>query len=203
QYATSYIARKEFAVDGVQCARLTVPLDYDKPRGETIELGLLRHRASGDSSERIGSLVVNPGGPGASGMASAASLGDSVRDTELEKRFDLVGFDPRGVGASEPRVHCLSDGERDAESADDGETDGTPEGVKEQQQRAREFAEKCAERTKYGERMLANLGTRDVVRDMDVLRSVLGDEKLSYLGYSYGTRLGYSYAEKFPQNVRA
>ena len=202
-YATTSTARKQFAIDGVQCSRLTVPLDYDKPQGETIELGLLRHRASGEPSERIGSLVVNPGGPGASGMVSAASLVDAVGDTELEKRFDLVGFDPRGVGASTPRIQCLTDEERDAERADDGETDGTPEGVKEQQQRAREFAEKCVERTKYGERMLANVGTRDVVRDMDVLRSVLGDKKLSYLGYSYGTRLGYSYAEKFPQNVRA
>lgn len=202
-YATSASSQRLFKQEGIQCARLTVPLDYDKPDGETISLGLLRHRATGAPDERIGSLVVNPGGPGASGMVSAASQVSSVKGTRLEKRFDLVGFDPRGVGASRPAVQCLTANERDAERADDAETNGTPAGVAEQQANSREFARNCTERTRYGKRMLANLGTRQVVRDMDVLRSVLGDEKLTYLGYSYGTRLGYTYAETFPDNVRA
>src|SRR5699024_9831767 len=202
-YATSATSRQAFGTEGVECARLTVPLDYDEPQGETISLGLLRDGASGSASDRVGSLLVNPGGPGASGMVAAASLGRQSSDTELAERFDLVGFDPRGVGASEPAVHCLTDAERDAERADDVETDGSSEGVAEQEADAREFAEKCVERTEYGEDMLANLGSRDVVRDMDVLRAVLGDEKLSYLGYSYGTKLGYTYAEQFPDNVRA
>lgn len=202
-YATSAASRRLFKNEGIQCARLTVPLDYDNPDGKTITLGLLRHRATGPPAKRIGSLVLNPGGPGASGMVSAASLVGAVKDTRLEKRFDLVGFDPRGIGASKPTVQCLTGNERDAERADDVETNGTPAGVAEQQANARAFARKCVERTKYGKRMLANLGTHEVVRDMDVLRSVLGDEKLTYLGYSYGTRLGYTYAETFPDNVRA
>lgn len=202
-YATSSVAQQAFAAEGIQCARMTVPLDYDKPQGETVEVGLLRHRASGAPSERIGSLLVNPGGPGASGMESAASLLDPIKDTALEKRFDLVGFDPRGVGASEPVVRCLTDDERDDERADDAETDGSSEGVAEQEDDAREFADKCAERTKHGKRMLANLGSREVARDMDVMRSALGDKKLSYVGFSYGTKLGYTYAEEFPHSVRA
>lgn len=202
-YATSAASRQAFGQQGIQCARLTVPLDYDKPDGKTITLGLLRHRATGAPDKRIGSLVVNPGGPGASGMVSAASLLKAVKGSRLEKRFDLVGFDPRGVGASKPVVQCLTGNERDAERADDVETNGTPAGVAEQEANARAFAHKCTERTKYGNRMLANLGTHEVVRDMDVLRSVLGDKKLTYLGYSYGTRLGYTYAETFPNNVRA
>lgn len=202
-YATSSTAQQAFTADNLQCARLTVPLDYDKPHGETVELGLLRHRATGDSAERIGSLLVNPGGPGASGMESAASLLDPIKDTALEKRFDLVGFDPRGVGASEPVVRCLTDDERDEERADDVETDGSAKGVAEQEDNAREFAKKCAKRTKYGKRMLANLGSRDVARDMDVMRSALGDKELSYVGFSYGTKLGYTYAEEFPHSVRA
>lgn len=202
-YATSGRTSKLFAAKGLQCARMTVPLDYDKPQGKTITIGLLRHPASGEQDDKIGSLIVNPGGPGASGMASAAALAGKINGTRLEKRFDLVGFDPRGVGASKPRVQCLTSAERDAERASDLETNGTPQGVAKQEDNAREFAHKCVQRTKHGARMLANIGTETVARDMDVLRSVLGDRKLSYLGYSYGTRLGYTYAEMFPGNVRA
>lgn len=202
-YATSARTSRLFSHEGIQCARMTVPLDYDKPQGATITIGLLRHQASGDPQDRIGSLVVNPGGPGASGMAFAAALTGRIDGTRLEKRFDLVGFDPRGIGASKPRVQCLTANERDAERASDLETNGSPQGVAKREANARQFAHKCVTRTKYGERMLANIGTRTVARDMDVLRSVLGDRKLSYIGYSYGTRLGYTYAEMFPGNVRA
>ncbi|MBB3661771.1 MULTISPECIES: alpha/beta hydrolase [Prauserella salsuginis group] len=200
-YATSEMARSSFGAEGLECARLTVPLDYDEPDGPEIELGLLRHRATGD--DRIGSLVVNPGGPGASGMLSAASMAGPTADTEIGQRFDLVGFDPRGVGASEPALECLTDNERDADRADDVEYDGSRQGVRATEEEERRFAAKCAERTEHGEDMLAHLGTRDVVQDMDVLRSVLGDRKLNYVGYSYGTRIGYTYAERFPRNVRS
>lgn len=199
-YATSENARAAFQADGLECARLTVPLNYSEPGGTTITIGVLRQRASG---ERIGSLVLNPGGPGASGMTAAASMAPSVASRPLGQRFDIVGFDPRGIGASEPAVRCLTGAERDADRSDDGEVDGTPQGVAGQEAEERDFARKCAERTEHGEQLLAHLGTRDVVRDLDVLRSVLGDEKLTYLGYSYGTRIGYTYAERFPRNVRA
>ncbi|MFI7123190.1 alpha/beta hydrolase [Amycolatopsis sp. NPDC049868] len=201
-YATSDDAKAAFRVKDAQCARLTVPLDYAKPEGDSITLGLLRRKAL-DTDERIGALVVNPGGPGASGMQAAAGLASRTATNELGKRFDMVGFDPRGIGASQPQVRCLTDAERDADRADDSETDGSPEGVKKQEAESRDFAAKCAERTEHGAAMLANLGTRDVVKDMDILRSVLGEPKLNYLGYSYGTRIGSAYAEAFPANVRA
>ncbi|NIH82298.1 pimeloyl-ACP methyl ester carboxylesterase [Amycolatopsis viridis] len=201
-YATSDDVRSAFGRTDLQCARLTVPLDYGKPQGDTITIGVLRHKAS-DSAHRVGALVLNPGGPGASGMSAAAGISSQVAGTDLGKRFDLVGFDPRGIGASEPEVTCLTDTERDQERSEDLDTDGSPAGVARQEAESKEFAAKCAQRTKYGTGMLANLGTRDVVRDMDVLRSALGEQKLTYLGYSYGTRLGSTYAEAFPQNVRA
>jgi pimeloyl-ACP methyl ester carboxylesterase len=181
---------------------LTVPLDYTKPGAETITLGILRHQA-GNPGQRIGSLVTNPGGPGVSGMEAAAGLAGRVAGSTLGQRFDLIGFDPRGVAASQPQVHCLTDAERDAERADDSETDGSPAGVAKQEAQQRDFAAKCAQRTQFGAAMLANLGTRDVAKDMDVLRSALGDPKLTYLGYSYGTRIGSTYGEDFPGNVRA
>jgi pimeloyl-ACP methyl ester carboxylesterase len=201
-YATSQDAKSLFSGEGLECARLTVPLDYANPQGASITIGVLRHKAS-DAASRIGALVTNPGGPGASGMVAAASLSSQVSNTDLGRRFDLVGFDPRGVGASQPEVNCLTDAERDTERSEDLDVDGSPAGVAKQEAEAKDFAVKCAQRTDHGTAMLANIGTRDVARDMDVLRSALGEQKLTYLGYSYGTRIGYTYAEEFPATVRA
>ncbi len=201
-FATTADSTAAFRIEGVQCARLRVPLDYAEPGGPEITLGLLRYRA-GNPDERIGSLVLNPGGPGISGMVAAARIGVQVRKGALAQRFDLVGFDPRGVGASKPQVDCLTDAERDADRADDGETDGSPQGVAEQEAEARDFIAGCVRHTEHGERMLAHLGTREVAKDLDILRAALGDVQLSYLGYSYGTRIGYTYAEAFPARVRA
>jgi pimeloyl-ACP methyl ester carboxylesterase len=201
-YATSTNAKAAFKSNTLQCARLTVPLDYAKPGAGTITLGLLRSKA-GQPDKRIGSLVVNPGGPGASGMEAAAGLAGRIAGGPLGQRFDLVGFDPRGIGASEPQVVCLTDAERDADRADDSEVDGSPQGVAKTESEEKDYAAKCDQRTAQHEEMLANVGTRDVVKDVDVLRSVLGDQKLTYLGYSYGTRIGSTYAEAFPGNVRA
>ncbi|MEQ0563607.1 alpha/beta hydrolase [Amycolatopsis sp. NEAU-NG30] len=184
----------------LDCARLTVPLDYAAPDGRTVTVGLLRHKAA---KQRIGSLVVNPGGPGGSGTATAASLAKSAAAAPLLDRFDLVGFDPRGVGTSEPRITCRTDAEVDADRATDVESDFSPEGVKKQLAETTAYGAKCAEATKYGKEFLANAGTRDVVRDLDVLRAALGDEKLTYLGYSYGTQIGAAYAEAYPDRVRA
>ncbi|HEY1973133.1 MAG TPA: alpha/beta hydrolase, partial [Pseudonocardia sp.] len=115
-------------------------------------------------------------------------------------RFDLVGFDPRGVGASTPAIECFTPAERDADRLD-VEVDNSPAGVAKQEGKAKDYDGKCLQRST--KELLANAGTRDVAKDMDVLRAALGDAKLTYLGYSYGTRLGYTYAEQFPQNVRA
>lgn len=199
-YARSELDRDALDADGLQCTRLTVPLDYAQPDGDTIAIGVLRKPAR-SKSDRIGSLIVNPGGPGVSGLSTAASVSES--NETLADRFDFVGFDPRGVGSSEPAVECLTDEEMDAERAEDDELDVSAAGVAKQEAEAKDFGTKCAERTDKGTAMLANIGTRDVVKDLDVLRSALGDEKLTYLGFSYGTRIGSTYAETFPQNVRA
>ena len=177
-----------------------MPLDYAAPDGPAITVGLLRYKAA---KSRIGSLVVDPGGPGGWGTAAAASLAKTPAAAPLLDRFDLVGFDPRGVGTSEPRITCRTDAEQDADRASDVESDMSPDGVKKQLAETTAYGAKCAEATKYGKTLLANVGTREVVRDLDVLRAALGDEKLTYLGYSYGTQIGAAYAEAYPDKVRA
>lgn len=198
-FATGRDERAAFGVKGVECARVDVPLDYTKPDSELASLGLLR-RPAGDAARRIGSLLVNPGGPGASGMVAAATLSKQLEGSELGQRFDLVGFDPRGIGASTPTVRCLTTEERDAERLD-LDVDTSPEGVAQTERENADYADKCKQRV--GVALLANIGTRDVARDLDIIRSVLGDQKLTYLGYSYGTRIGAAYAQSFAGNVRA
>ena len=179
--------------NGTQCASLTVPLDYDEPEGQSIDIAVIRRRHAG--SERLGSLVTNPGGPGGSGVqfvAQAASyLGPALRDA-----YDVVGFDPRGVGRSEP-IDCLSDAELDEFIA----VDPTPDDEAERQ-RSEEllaaFGDGCLERS--GD-LTGEVGTEEAARDMDVLRAALGDPALSYLGLSYGTFLGATYAGLFPDRV--
>ncbi|MBP2473866.1 pimeloyl-ACP methyl ester carboxylesterase [Crossiella equi] len=197
--AASTQQKQAFEVAGAECARLTVPLDHTKPGDKTITLGLLRLAAT-DRERRIGSLVFNPGGPGQSGMSHVAETGPKLREGELGKRFDLVGFDPRGVGASEPKVRCLTDAERDAQRLFQVRADA-PDAVARTEAEAKSYADRCAERV--GKDNLAVLGTREVAKDLDILRAALGDAKLSYVGYSYGTRIGTAYAEAYPANVRA
>ncbi|WP_300013099.1 alpha/beta hydrolase [Pseudonocardia sp.] len=186
-----------FADPALDCATVTVPLDYSDPEGETARIGMLRKRATGDP---IGSLLVNPGGPGASGMSFGPALAQAMAGTPLAERFDLIAFDPRGVGASEPTIDCETDDERDEERAD-LDVDGSPAGVAVAEADSREFVDRCVERV--GVDVLANVGTRDVVRDIDIMRAALGDEQLTFLGYSYGTFIGAKYAEAFPGRVRA
>ena len=195
QFATGDESRQAFAGKGLQCTTMRVPLDYTKPDGPAATIGLLRRPAT-DQQHRIGSLVVNPGGPGASGMSAAASLASGDPNAQVFTRFDIVGFDPRGIGVSSPKIHCLTDQEMDAKRLEPLTTD-----VAKTEAENKDYAQKCAQRT--GADVLATVGSKDVARDMDVLRSVLGDEKLTYLGFSYGTRIGTLYAEQFPQSVRA
>jgi pimeloyl-ACP methyl ester carboxylesterase len=187
-------------VDGLECTRMQAPLSYDDPGGETIRIAVARRPAPGPQPA-LGSLVLNPGGPGGSGLFATATtaLGLDKAKSPLAARFDLVGFDPRGVGATIPAVDCFTDAEADSGSVALG-TQGTTVQWTENDTRA--LVDRCAQGSGGGE-ALAHLGTRDVARDLDILRTVLGDEKLTFLGQSYGTRLGAVYAEQFPARVRA
>lgn len=176
-----------------QCARLTVPVDYARPAGGSIQLSVLRLRASGD--DRIGSLVVNPGGPGGSGV-DYARAGRSVISDALRERYDVVGFDPRGVGASAP-LKCLTDAQTDQLVA----ADPTPDDAAEVRSTVTLFQQMAARCKAGGGALLAHVGTPDAARDMDVLRAALGDATLHYLGKSYGTFLGATYAGLFPTKV--
>jgi pimeloyl-ACP methyl ester carboxylesterase len=181
---------------GFQCATLRVPLDYAHPNGRTIGLAVIREPAS-DPRERIGALVMNPGGPGASGvqfLRQAAGAFPAV----IRARFDLVSFDPRGVGASAP-VHCLSGAQLTAYLA----ANPVPTTAAQRATAvalAKEFAAGCR---RYSGALLPFVGTIDVARDMDVLRAALGEPRLTYLGFSYGTFLGALYAQLFPRRIRA
>ncbi|WP_433249080.1 alpha/beta hydrolase [Streptosporangium sp. CA-135522] len=180
--------------DGFECAKLGVPLDHDKPDGERIQIGVIRLPASGD---RIGSILVNPGGPGGSGIEYARSA-RSVLSEAVRTRFDVVGFDPRGVGESSP-VRCLSPSDLDAYIGLDGSPD-SPAEVIALEEGSHRFAAGCQARSA---KLLPHVGTADAARDMDLLRAALGDEGLTYLGKSYGTQLGAVYADLFPGRVRA
>jgi pimeloyl-ACP methyl ester carboxylesterase len=178
------------------CGKLRVPLDYRDPSRKAIELFLLRVRIAGQQ-KKIGSLVVNPGGPGASGADAAIGLGLSL-PTDVLKRFDVVGFDPRGVGLSAP-VECVSNAVKDKAAALD--PDATTESAyRAQVALAKEVSTSCL--SKYGDD-LQHYNTEETARDLDLVRQGVGDAKLTYLGYSYGTRLGSVYAQLFPKKVRA
>ncbi len=176
------------------CATVTVPLDYAKPDGDTIDLALLKAPAS-DPDRRIGSLVVNPGGPGAPGTEYAAQSDFVFRDPLLQQ-FDIVGFDPRGTGDSSP-VDCLSDEDLDGYIAGDPEPD-SPDEVDSLVGLAQAIGAGCAELS--GD-LAAHVSTIEAARDMDVIRAVLGESTLTYFGASYGTKLGATYAELFPEQV--
>lgn len=206
-FATSGDQARYYRSSTLQCARLTVPLSYDDPSGPTITLGVLRSPAT-DTASRIGSLMFNPGGPGASGIDIVAQLVaygvSSVK--ELHRTFDLVGFDPRGVGSSDPAIRCRTDAERDADRATTQRT-RTPQEVAAANALAQQFVQGCealsGSASVTGAQFLPEVGTANVARDLDVLRAAVGDQRLNYVGFSYGTAIGTQYAAQFPANVRA
>ena len=184
------------ALPTAQCGRVSVPVDYADPQGAQLQLAVIRVPATGD---RLGSLMVNPGGPGASAVSTVAGMAQGLAGTELARRFDLVGFDPRGVGNSTPQVRCRSDAEFDAFRRDPM-VDYSAAGVAHIEQVYQQIAQGCIDR--MGEAFLANVGTASTARDMDVVRAALGDDQVNYLGFSYGTELGAEYAARYPDRVR-
>ena len=182
--------------DGMQCTTATAPLDWDAPvAADDIELALVRHRASGTPR---GSLFINPGGPGASGYDFVHDSLDYAVDSELSAAFDVIGWDPRGVGRSSA-VECL-DGE-DLDTFLFGEIDApvdSPEYVAEATNETAEFVSACAAKTG---KLLQFIDTASTVHDLDMLRAIVGDGQLNYLGYSYGSDIGAQYADRFPSKV--
>jgi pimeloyl-ACP methyl ester carboxylesterase len=174
-----------------ECATYAAPVDHDDPDGPTVDLSVIRRPATG--TDRIGSLFMNPGGPGGSGVDYVRA---SPLDPTLNEYFDIVSWDPRGVGASEP-IACNGDVDAMRRAA------WTPDDEAEQDElddAAAAIAEACADQ--YGER-LEQVATDATVRDLDLLRRAVGDEQLTFLGFSYGTAIGAAYAERYPERVRA
>lgn len=178
-----------------QCAKAKVPLEWSDPSSGSVDLALIRHYATG---KRLGSLLVNPGGPGGSGVDFIRNSLDYAVDKKLQEHYDIVGFDPRGVGAS-TAVKCY-----DAKQMDDylfGITPGqrgSDQWIQTSTREASDFAAACKQNTGP---LLGQVGTTSAAKDLDVLRAVLGDAKLNYLGYSYGTLLGATYAGLYPKKV--
>jgi pimeloyl-ACP methyl ester carboxylesterase len=179
--------------DYFECAELRVPIDYDDLSVGTFRLSVLRASAL-DQKNRLGSIVVNPGGPGGSGVDYAYNA-EYIFSPEITDRYDIVGFDPRGVAESEP-IYCFSDEELDENLSADSKPDNATE-LAETLKESELYAQKCLENTDY----LEHFTTLETARDMDILRAALGEKKLNYVGKSYGTYLGTLYAELFPANV--
>lgn len=177
----------------LQCSKLKVPINYAKPSQGTIELALIRQPAA-KQSQRLGSLVVNPGGPGGSGVDYVKQ--GNVVTQRLAQRYDIVGFDPRGVSRSAP-VECLNTAQLDAYLSEDP-VPSTQSEINQEIASDRNFGKQCEAKSS---KILPYVGTNNAARDMDVLRGALGDKKLNYMGKSYGTFLGATYAQEFPTHV--
>ena len=191
----SQVLQWENCGDGMQCGTATAPLDWNDPAVGEIDLAVVRHPATGD---RQGSLLVNPGGPGGSGYDFVLNSVDFATDAELQAGFDIVGFDPRGVGRSSA-VSCYEPAQMDEYlyGLADNER-GSDAWIAELEADSVAFGEACAANTGA---LLGNVDTESAARDLDLLRAVLGDEKLNYLGFSYGTYLGATYAKLYPDKV--
>ncbi|GIE81095.1 peptidase [Actinoplanes philippinensis] len=178
---------------GAECGFLSVPLDYAKPDGAKIEIAVSRIKATAPADKRQGPILVNPGGPGGSGLGMA-TLGQHV-PRQVGAAYDWIGFDPRGVGASKPKLTC--------DSTYTGYNrppyvPATPEIEKAWQARTKAYAVACA---KAGGALLDNMRSEDTVRDIERIRVALGAEKISFYGFSYGTYLGQIYATRHPERV--
>ncbi|MFD8257665.1 alpha/beta hydrolase [Streptomyces griseoluteus] len=194
-FYTQKLNWRECGAPGFECATMKVPLDYDKPASGDIKLAVARKKATG-KGKPLGSLLVNPGGPGGSAIAYLQQYAGIGYPAEVRARYDMVAVDPRGVARSEP-VECLDGRQMDAFT----EVDMTPDDPKETDALVgadRKFAEACGE---HSAKLLRHVSTVEAARDMDVLRELLGEKKLNYVGASYGTLLGATYAGLFPHRT--
>jgi pimeloyl-ACP methyl ester carboxylesterase len=175
-----------------QCTDLLVPIDYTEFKTGTFKISVLKYPTTGE--KKLGSLIVNPGGPGGSGVDYAYAA-EYLFTPEILKAYDIVGFDPRGVGRSEPII-CLSDKELDANYASDSKPDNEQEFAQTLIE-SKKFIQLCEKKNKH----LTSFSTANAARDMDILRQAVGDKQLNYMGKSYGTFLGTLYAQFFPEKV--
>ncbi|MET9493545.1 alpha/beta hydrolase [Streptomyces sp. NPDC006552] len=183
---------------GFECATLKAPLDYDKPSAGDIDLAVSRKKATGPG-KRLGSLLVNPGGPGGSAVGYLQAYAGIGYPKKVRARYDMVAVDPRGVARSAP-VTCLDGKRMDTYT----QTDVTPDDAREQQQLStafEQFASGCQTGDRVSKRVLPHVSTVEAARDMDLVRAAVGDEKLNYVGASYGTFLGATYAGLYPERV--
>ncbi|MFC8303803.1 alpha/beta hydrolase [Specibacter sp. NPDC057265] len=178
---------------GFQCAEVEVPLDYDAPKTDSIKISAIRLPASGN---KMGSMLVNPGGPGGSGVNMVKDGARSYFSDKLRKSYDVVGFDPRGVQRS-AGVKCLSDEQMDASRQLSFDLSNDADFARAQAE-SRKQSELCVQNS--GD-VLEHVDTASSARDMDILRAVVGDKALNYMGFSYGTKLGATYAGLFPERV--
>lgn len=178
---------------GLQCAALKVPLDYAHPRGRKITLEISRKRPTPNAGKYLGVMLTNPGGPGASGLALPGYLSPAVPN-RVGARFDWIGWDPRGVGASSPSIHCIPNyfgTDRPSYSAAKNRAYWLKQ--------AKNYAAACARKYPV---LLQHMTTQDNARDMDVIRQALGQSKISYYGFSWGSYLGQTYLSLFPGHVK-
>ncbi|MEU9920400.1 alpha/beta hydrolase [Streptomyces griseoluteus] len=194
-YYTQKLSWRECGAPGFECATMKVPLDYDKPASGDIKLAVARKNATG-KGKPLGSLLINPGGPGGSAITYLQQYAAIGYPPEVRARYDMVAVDPRGVARSEP-VECLDGRQMDTFT----QTDITPDDHKETDALVgadRKFAEACGE---HSAKLLRHVSTVEAARDMDVLRELLGEKRLNYVGASYGTLLGATYAGLFPHRT--
>ena len=194
------------------CAVITVPLDYANPKGETISIAVKKRAATGGHAQ--GALFINPGGPGDSGVSFAERAGNAF-SPDLLDAYDIIGFDPRGVGSS-TAITCSSDDDSSSSTAEPSTSAGATaspsagteasggetyeEWAESTRQSFQELTEQCASHTEPAA-LLDHVDTVSAARDLDILRALAGQEKLNYLGFSYGTYLASVYAETFPGNT--
>lgn len=197
EFYEQQVAWKKCGAGEVLCAKVAVPADWNNPTGDRLELAVAYRLAS--NAQAIGNLIFNPGGPGVSGVNWIKDSYDQLGTKDLRARYNLVGFDPRGVGASQPKIQCLDAKETDQLLYGTSNSSiGSAQDVADTRASLKAFTDSCLENTGPN---LAFVDTVSAAKDLDVIRAVFGDTKINYLGFSYGTYLGTMYAQLFPTRV--